>query len=63
MAYAITLRSTRSTGDQCWRRPAQRDLPTVDDSRLPALAVNVIVSLVPVAIELLRDRRTRRAST
>jgi hypothetical protein len=38
-------------------------LPTVDNSRLPVIAVNVIVSLVPVAIELLRDRRFRRAST
>ena len=63
MAYAITSRSTCSTGDQCWRRPAQRGLPTVDDSRLPVVAVNVIVSLVPVAIELLRDGRFRRGST
>lgn len=63
MAYAITSRSTCSTGDQCWRRPAQRGIPTVDDSRLPVIAVNVIASPVPVAIELLRDRRSRRAST
>jgi hypothetical protein len=63
MAHAITSRSACSTGDQCWRRPAQRGLPTVDNSRLPVIAVNVIVSLVAVAIKLLHDRRSRRAST